>query len=340
MKKTRIDWCDSTWNPVTGCLHGCEYCYARKIANRFGGGYEFVADVQTDENGKEMLDAEGMPIFERLGAYPYEASGECHVLKEPACENDAHTTPHWREENYGEKPKKYPYPWYFDPTFHQYRLNEPRGWKKPRTIFVCSMADLFGDWVPDIWIKGVFDACEKAPQHRFLFLTKNPARFGQINGWNHRYNNEYAKENMWFGTTVTRQQDLNRIRNLPYGNAHTFLSIEPILERIDLDRYLPTADTKWHCSYCGHYANTYANHCDSCGRIGGYSGSFRKQPVNWIILGAESGNRKDRVAPRREWIDSIVRMCGGNGIPVFMKESLRELMGDDFRQEFPWEVER
>lgn len=35
MNKTKIDWCDSTWNPVTGCLHGCEYCYARAIANRF-----------------------------------------------------------------------------------------------------------------------------------------------------------------------------------------------------------------------------------------------------------------------------------------------------------------
>ena len=33
--KTKIDWCDATWNPVTGCLHGCEYCYARRIAERF-----------------------------------------------------------------------------------------------------------------------------------------------------------------------------------------------------------------------------------------------------------------------------------------------------------------
>ena len=33
--KTKIDWCDATWNPVTGCLHGCEYCYARGIAKRF-----------------------------------------------------------------------------------------------------------------------------------------------------------------------------------------------------------------------------------------------------------------------------------------------------------------
>lgn len=37
MNNTKIEWCDSTWNPVTGCLHGCEYCYAKKQANRFKG---------------------------------------------------------------------------------------------------------------------------------------------------------------------------------------------------------------------------------------------------------------------------------------------------------------
>ena len=35
MNKTKIDWCDRVWNPVWGCLNGCEYCYARKIARRF-----------------------------------------------------------------------------------------------------------------------------------------------------------------------------------------------------------------------------------------------------------------------------------------------------------------
>lgn len=35
MERTKIDWCDSTWDPVTGCLHGCKYCYARGIAKRF-----------------------------------------------------------------------------------------------------------------------------------------------------------------------------------------------------------------------------------------------------------------------------------------------------------------
>jgi protein gp37 len=35
MNRTKIEWTDYTWNPITGCLHGCEYCYARKIAARF-----------------------------------------------------------------------------------------------------------------------------------------------------------------------------------------------------------------------------------------------------------------------------------------------------------------
>lgn len=38
MNKSKIEWCDYTWNPVTGCLHGCEFCYARRIDKRFGDG--------------------------------------------------------------------------------------------------------------------------------------------------------------------------------------------------------------------------------------------------------------------------------------------------------------
>lgn len=33
--KTKIEWCSHTWNPVTGCRHGCEYCYAQRIVSRF-----------------------------------------------------------------------------------------------------------------------------------------------------------------------------------------------------------------------------------------------------------------------------------------------------------------
>jgi len=36
MSKTKIEWCDEVWNPVWGCFGECPYCYARKIACRFG----------------------------------------------------------------------------------------------------------------------------------------------------------------------------------------------------------------------------------------------------------------------------------------------------------------
>lgn len=46
------------------------------------------------------------------------------------------------------KPKKMAFPFGFEPTFHRYRLDEPQKLKKPSRIFVVSMGDLFGDWVP------------------------------------------------------------------------------------------------------------------------------------------------------------------------------------------------
>ena len=69
--------------------------------------------------------------------------------------------------------------------------------------------------------------------------------------------------------------------------------------------------------------------------IGAHIGSTGAQ---WHIIGAERSNRKGRVAAQRECVEHIVEYSDKNRIPVFMKESLRELMGSDFRQEFPWEA--
>lgn len=259
MKKTKIDWADSTWNPVTGCLHGCEYCYARRTAERFG--------------------LNQMPIFTD---YP--------VLHEPVRCTDTYA--YMRDAGISTG-KIQPYPFDFRPTFHRYKLDEPQHWKKPRNIFVCSMADLFGDWVPAEWIQEVFAACKKAPQHRYLFLTKNPKRYVDL----------YAKnilptgKGYWYGTTVTSPEQPFFYSHVPDDNPHTFVSIEPIM---------------------------------------GSFGKFRASP-DWVIVGAETGNRKGKVAPRKEWIDGIAEACKRYRTPIFMKESLRELMDADFRQEFPWE---
>lgn len=55
-------------------------------------------------------------------------------------------------------------------------LFQPMRWKRPRTIFVNSMSDLFHEAVPDAWIDRVFAVMALCPQHRFQVLTKRSAR--------------------------------------------------------------------------------------------------------------------------------------------------------------------
>ena len=85
------------------------------------------------------------------------------------------------------------------------------------------MADLFGEWVPLEWIQRVFIACQQAPQHTYIFLTKNPARYTKIDI-------RHFTKNMWFGTTVTGPNDVDRILELQkmFGE-NTFISFEPLL---------------------------------------------------------------------------------------------------------------
>lgn len=281
--KTKIDWADATWNPVTGCLHGCPYCYARGIANRFGGATYY------------SINKDGKIVEDKL-IPPDEVT---HVLDEPIMKDllcpDGST-----------KSVKTAYPYHFEPTFHRYKLEEPQHWRKPRTIFVCSMADLFGSWVPDEWIKAVFDACRKAPQHRYLFLTKNPERLIDLSC----EGKLPTDNNMWYGTTVTKSSDTGFFWWFRSPEHNTFLSIEPLLAPFPEEPGIrPILDR-----------------------------------INWVIIGAETGNRKGKVVPEWSWVRSIEIACEDMSgwqrrcIPVFMKESLRGIMGDDFRQEFPWEV--
>lgn len=273
--KTKIDWADSTWNPVTGCLHGCEYCYARGIANRFGLPYAPKLGDPGMEGAKKYDSAEGMDTMLEL-VKPYEANG-----------------------------RKQPYPMGFLPTFHRYKLEEPQHWKKPKTIFVCSMADLFGAWVPDEWIKAVFDACSAAPQHRYMFLTKNPKRYIEAYGWYYSKIQRISKAfEGWFGYTYDGYGNVETRKALKRQYSfRQFISIEPLLS--------PLWDDEINSIICT---------CD------------------WVIVGAETGNRKRKIVPDKAWVMKIADGCDRSGIPVFMKESLRGIMGEDFRQEYPWEV--
>lgn len=240
---TKIDWCDTSWNPITGCYHDCEYCYARGIANRFGGhNLDPVGDSVT------VYDACAEKLI-------FEIENQLSIVNEKG------------------EVRVAPYPFHFDPTLHLYRLDDPKKWTNPRTIFVCSMADLFGEWVPDEWIKSVFDSCAAAPQHRYLFLTKNTDRYYDLGLQN-------PPDNVWLGSSYTGAE---KYRSSTV-TKNRFISVEPLLSEIH--PLTANAIAIWN---------------------------------DWVIIGAETGKRKDKVKPEKEWVNRIVRACAALETPVFMK---------------------
>ncbi len=167
MQRSKIEWTDATWNPVTGCTQislGCAHCYAKTFAERFRG----------------------------VPGHPYERG--------------------------------------FEPQLRLNRLDQPLRWKKPRTIFVNSMSDLFHEAVPDDYIHEVFEVMAAADQHRYQVLTKRAERLAQLAPalpW---------PDHIWMGVSVENQRWTSRIAPLRGTPAAIkFLSCEPLLGPLELD---------------------------------------------------------------------------------------------------------
>lgn len=182
-------------------------------------------------------------------------------------------------------------------------LSQPLHWKKPRRIFVCSMTDLFGEWVPDEMIDRVFAVMALASQHTFQLLTKRPERMREYLANDDRMYvlrsgiEEWGPEdlrwplpNVWLGVSAEDQRwaDQRIPVLLDTPAAVRFISAEPLLGQIHLMHYwLPNP----HLS----------------GPV-----------LSWVIVGGESGPgaRPCDVG----WIRSIVRQCQEAGVAVFYKQ--------------------
>lgn len=266
MNRSKIGWCDYTWNPITGCRHSCPYCYARKMTARFSG------DINKNKAAVKDYQIQEAP----------DGSGRLYILDYPML---------------SETGNQLVYPFGFEPTLHRYRFNILDKLKMGNNIFVCAMADLFGEWAPASWINAVIEECKARPQHNYLFLTKNPQRY--------IHNVPVGMDNMWYGTTITNENEISRFNSLPAG-CNTFVSLEPLLEDLQPEQH-----------------------------------NILFRQINWIILGAETGHRKEKVNPKAEWIQKIVEMADAENIPVFMKDSLVDIIGEkNMRREFPTQMKR
>lgn len=227
--KTKIEWTDSTWNPITGCSKistGCKYCYAERFAIR------------------------GMGQFSK-------------------------------------DPKRK----FSDILFHADKLTDPIKWKKPRMIFVCSMADLFHPDISFDTIDIIFEVMFKAEQHIFQVVTKRPERMFEFYKWYDKTYTAWKQRNIWLGVSVENQETADeRIPILAKIPTYIrFISAEPLIGPIDLNQPIErNIDIK--------YIET----------------------IQWVIAGGESGPKARPSHP--DWFRQLRDQSSAANVPFFFKQ--------------------
>jgi protein gp37 len=222
----------------------------------------------------------------------------------------------------------------FDVETHPEKIEEPMHWRKPQRVFVASMGDLFHDDVEDEFLWDVFDVMRVCPQHTFLVLTKRPERMRQFMidcpG--------LRSPNMWLGVSVENQAMADeRIPILLETPATVrWVSAEPLLEPIDLERYMYFS--------AGQTSGPWTDWTGKVVWRGGGAGgqTMSSQPsryINWVVAGGESGpnHRPDDIA----WYRDLRDQCKYAEVPYFFKQRSAPRPGTDptidgvVCQEFP-----
>lgn len=192
----------------------------------------------------------------------------------------------------------------FEPTFHENRLSAPSNTKLTnknpvftekgnQSVFVCSMADLFGDWVPAEWINAVLDEVKNNPQWTYIFLTKNPKRYLDF---------EFPEHCIIGATGDTDKSTRNAVIQFmefksKNKNTSTFISHEPLLDKISHENYM---------------FESPMNNKD-----------IEDYPVDWIIIGAKSKTTSEpEMQPKWSWVEKILFDARIANIPVYFKPNL------------------
>lgn len=312
--RSKIEWTDASWNPIRahrGMPDGSE--------PRIGWHCVHVSE------GCRNCYAES--FNERLGTgLPYKPG---HLLKPLEA---------------GQIQRRGDVSLFVDPEM----LRKPLHWKRARKIFVCSMTDLFGEFMEDAWIDQLFSIMALAPRHRFQVLTKRPARMLDYLSASHRRraiadaafeiqgtsgkdqerlwppadwlhgDGEWPLPNVWIGTSVEDQAAAEeRIPILlETPAAIRWLSMEPLLGAVDLSEWLFCPTSLDHPPSMDPTTGAYecCSKCDYTG-IAGFSGD---PIVDWIVIGGESGAGARPMAP--DWARHIRDQAAAAAVPFLFKQ--------------------
>lgn len=186
--------------------------------------------------------------------------------------------------------------------WHPKRLHDPLRLKTPSKIFISSMGDLFGSWVPEDQIHAVLEVARQAPQHVFQTLTKNAPRLRKFSPF---------PQNVWIGASVPPTSINRRILTLTQQEKMLRKTID-VLKSVDASvRWLSIEPLSWDL----------APVLENCG-------------LQWSVIGAASEGAKT-YQPQRSWVQRLLEVLDAEGVPVFFKGNLKWL---PWREEWPRRV--
>ncbi len=181
-------------------------------------------------------------------------------------------------------------------------LDEPLKLKESAGIFVGSMADLFGHWVPDEQIHEVLGVMQKADWHTFQTLSKYPLRLSDFNPF---------PSNVWVGVSLPAGQLMSAT-----GGARALGAYLRQMERIEAQVRFMSIEPLWF-----DVAPIFEKWLENNQRL----------PFEWAIIGAASSGRQI-FQPKPDWTQHLLDVLDAQGIPVFFKGNLE---WTDWREEFP-----
>lgn len=185
-------------------------------------------------------------------------------------------------------------------------LDAPRKLKEPAGIFVGSMADLFGKWVPCEHISQILFAMSQAHWHTFQTLSKYPLRIPEFNPF---------PANTWVGVSLPAGHMMNE-----KGGANALKAYLRKMTEIQAGVRFMSIEPLWF---------------DVAPVFSAWLSEHDKLPFEWAIIGAASNGRR-LYQPKPEWVRDLHAILDKQGIPVFHKGNLRGNPAvNPVREDFP-----
>ncbi len=209
-------------------------------------------------------------------------------------------------ENVAENVALKSYPFGFEHHYWKPQLlDKPAKVKEGAGIFIGSMADVFGAWVPDEQIAAVLDVCRNTPQHIYFVLTKNAPRLLKF---------EFP-DNVWVGASSPPDFMFSKPLSLEQREAMLRRTLKVLSEVKAKERWMSIEPLSHD-----------------------YSAIFREYPtaLTWAVIGAASDGKRKFPPSEQDLVNTLMAL-DVPGIPIFYKGNMRSLpyAAAHWREGFP-----